>query len=134
MIYVLDASAMIAFLRQETGGEVVRLILADETNACYIHALNLCEVFYEFHRGAGEADAQRALQNVFSAGVLPRGDMDVEIWQEAGRFKSLFRRVSLADCFCLALSRRLGAELLTSDHHEMDALIPLNLCPIQFIR
>ncbi len=134
MNYVLDASALIAFLRDEQGAEVVEALLLDPENDCFAHALNLCEVFYGFHRDAGEVAAQTAIGSLRAAGVIPRADLDDAFWQEAGRLKSTFRRVSLADCLCIALARRQGAELVTSDHHEFDALAPLGLCTIRFIR
>src|SRR5437879_4979998 len=106
MSCVLDASALVAFLLDEPGAEVVHALLLEDGSACYAHALNLCEVFYHFHRESGEAAAQHAIESAFLAGVIPRAGMDVELWQEIGRFKSALRRVSLADCTCLALARR----------------------------
>jgi PIN domain nuclease of toxin-antitoxin system len=132
--YVLDASALIAFLRDEPGAERVDGLLTDPTNACYAHVLNLCEVFYDFHRQAGDAVALEALRDLETAGVITREDLEPQFWQEAGRLKSQFRRVSLADCFCTALTERLGAELVTSDHHEFDAIAPLGVVSILFIR
>ena len=55
MIYVLDSGAMIAFLRDETGADVVSAALADADSASIAHALNLCEVYYDFHRASGES-------------------------------------------------------------------------------
>ena len=52
MIFVLDASAMIAFLRGEPGADAVAEILLDSESQCHAHALNLCEVFYDFERAA----------------------------------------------------------------------------------
>jgi predicted nucleic acid-binding protein len=43
-------------------------------------------------------------------------------------------RISLADCFALALAERVGGTLVTSDHHEFDPIVPLAICPILFIR
>jgi predicted nucleic acid-binding protein len=43
-------------------------------------------------------------------------------------------RISLADCFCIVLAQELSGEVVTSDHHEFDPLVPLNLVPITFIR
>ena len=34
----------------------------------------------------------------------------------------------------IALAKQLAGEVVTSDHHEFDALVPLGLCPIRFIR
>jgi predicted nucleic acid-binding protein len=60
--------------------------------------------------------------------------MDSGFWQDAGQLKAIYVHVSLADCYCLALARRLGAELMTPNHHEFDALLPHSLCPVLFIR
>ena len=50
VIYVLDASAMIAFLRAEPGGEVMHGILQTDGNRIVAHSINLCEVYYDFFR------------------------------------------------------------------------------------
>src|SRR5688500_8661345 len=103
MIYVLDASAMIAYLRGEQGAEVVREALADLANQCFAHAINLCEVYYGGYRERGEAGAQEMIQDVYTTGVKLRDDFDSSFWQEVGRYKADLRRVSLADCCCVAL-------------------------------
>src|SRR5688500_18334037 len=134
MICVLDASALQAFLRQEPGGDVVRLLLRDSANTCFAHVVNLCELFYDFHCASGEPAAQAVIATLLSASVVPRDDMDAAFWQQAGRHKSAFRRISLADCFGLTLAQRVIGELVTADHHEFDPIAPLGLCPIRFIR
>lgn len=134
MIYVMDSSAMIAFLRNETGAAIVQGILTDPQNDCYAHALNLCEVFYDFSRSGGEQEAQNAVSELIKVGVTERRDLDAAFWQLAGRLKAIHRRVSLADCCALALTLRLGGELVTSDHHELDALAAAGVCPINFFR
>jgi PIN domain nuclease of toxin-antitoxin system len=134
VIYVLDASALQAFLRQEPGGDVVRLLLRDPDNTCFAHVVNLCEVFYDFRRASGEPTAQAVIATLLSASVIPRDDMDTTFWQQAGRHKADYRRVSLADCFGLALAQRVNGELVTADHREFDPLVPIGLCPIRFIR
>ena len=48
MPVVLDASAIIAFLRDEPGAQVVADHLRDERQRSFAHALNLCEVYYDF--------------------------------------------------------------------------------------
>jgi PIN domain nuclease of toxin-antitoxin system len=134
VIYALDGSAMIAFLRKEPGWDVVADLLSNVDNTCYAHAVNLCEVFYDYHRVGGEAAAQTALATLAAIRVLPRADMDPDFWQQVGRHKATYRHISIADCFCIALAQRLGGEAVTSDHHEFDPLVPLGLCPIRFIR
>lgn len=42
MSAVFDASALIAFLRDEPGAEAVQELLERNTASNYVHALNLC--------------------------------------------------------------------------------------------
>ena len=133
MIYALDTSAMVALLRNEPGAEVVRQLLRDTTNTCFAHAVNLCEVYYGFARALGEPAAQHVVQDLYAVRILPREDMDEPFWQDVGRLKAS-GGISLADCFGIALVRRVGGELVTSDHHELDPVLPLGLCPVRFIR
>ena len=133
MIYVLDACAMIAYLQGEAGGSVVDSMLRDPQHACYAHAINLCEVYYDFIRRMDEPTAEQAITDLFSAGVGERSDADPAFWRAAGRLKA-GRRVSLADAFCVALAQRLAGEVVTSDHHEFDTVAAAGICPVHFIR
>lgn len=134
MDFVLDASAMIAYLRNEPGAERVQQALLDSSQRCFAHALNLCEVFYDFHRAADQETALNALTDLRKAGVIENSDIDPQFWQTAGMLKANHRRISLADCFALTLSGRLGATILTADHHEFDPLVERGIAQIQFIR
>jgi PIN domain nuclease of toxin-antitoxin system len=134
MIYVLDASAMVALLRDEAGADVVDSTLSNTSNTCFAHAINLCEVYYDAIRERGEATALALIADLCDAGVQPREDLDPDFWQEVGRYKAAHRRVSLADCCGIVLTRRVNGEILTADHHEFDHIVPLELCPIRFIR
>ncbi len=44
MIYVLDACAMIAYLRGEEGGSEVDKLLVEPGARCVAHSVNLCEL------------------------------------------------------------------------------------------
>ena len=66
---------MIAFLRDEPGGEVVTdHFRAPECNA-FAHALNLCEVYYDFSRASSESTAASAINDLIALGVTERNDM-----------------------------------------------------------
>lgn len=134
MTYVFDSSALIALLRREPGGVTVNELFEDANNVCLAHSVNMCEVYYEINREYGEQAAQEALQVLYDSGLSIRNDMDEEFWQRAGRIKSAFRRISLADCFCATLADRAGAEMVTSDRHEMQALVSDGICTALFIR
>jgi hypothetical protein len=74
VIYVVDACAIIAYLRGEPGADGVSAVLIDPTHVCVAHALNLCEVCYDFSRASGET----------AVGVQPRSDLSIDFWQKAG--------------------------------------------------
>jgi len=98
-----------------------------------VHAVNLCEVYYDTLRMGGPAAAEKAMANVFGAGVVLRSDMDEAFWRQVGQFKVSPGKLSLADCFALALAVRTGGTLVTSDH-EFDPVAALGLCPVLFVR
>jgi len=133
MIYVLDANAMIALLRQEAGSEVIRDLLVDPQHTCVAHGVNLCEVLYAFTRAAGQARGRSAIEDLYAAGVGLRDDMDTPFWQKVGRVRAAYG-VPFADAFCLALAQRLKATLVTSDHDDFEPIVQLGLCPVQFFR
>ncbi len=133
MIYVLDACAMIALLRREPGEAVVWTHLGDSNNTCLAHAINLCEVYYDFHRDAGEAAAEGAVADLKALGIIERNDLDEALWKDTGKLKAR-GKISLADSLAIALTNRVGGTLLTSDHHELDAVASAGICSIIFIR
>ena len=133
-IEVLDASALVAYIKKEDGAIVVESLLDDPGSTCFAHSVNLCEVYYEVIRElSGEPTASQTIADLFAAGVIEADDMDRSFWQSVGQLKA-GGRISLADCFCIALAIRVGGRVVTSDHHEFDRLVPLRLCPILFIR
>jgi len=134
VIFVLDASAMIAYLRDEPGADAVAEALLDPTSRCHAHALNLCEVFYDFHRAAGPREALRAIADLAQVGVIEDASLPAVVWQAAGALKARLRRVSLADCFAIELAARLRGTILTADHHEFDVLAEQPEYAIRFIR
>lgn len=108
--------------------------LLEKDASCVAHSINLCEVFYDFYRDSGEAAANEAIEDIRWLGVVERNDLDETFWREAGTLKGTHRRVSLADCCAITLTKRIGGTLLSSDHHELDPLAALSVCPITFIR
>ena len=113
MSTVFDASALIAFLRDEPGAERVQNLLGPPL--AYVHALNLCEAYYDFRRASDQNAAESAIGDLIALGVEERNDMDSQFWRKAGELKAIHRRVSLADCCALALASRLGATLVSAD-------------------
>ena len=130
---VLDACAILAYLRKEPGAEVVDALLDDPDTVCYAHAINLVEVYYDAVRRMGAKAARTLLKELAEEGIKTRRDMGAAFLRRVGDLKAL-GKLSLADCFCIALAQAVGADLYTSDHHEFDRLVPLGLYSIVFIR
>lgn len=117
---VLDAYALIAFLRgEEAGSEVTGLLRRRPPPS--ISAVNLAEVGDRLVRGDGrsEADVRNKIDLVIAGGmeVEPPWLTDV---RRAGSLRARHydretSDLSLADCFCLATALRLGAAVATAD-------------------
>lgn len=133
MIFVLDSSAILAYIFGETGANAVNDLLTDPSNTCYAHAINLCEVYYTAIRRSNEQTARKILSGLSHVGVIEREDMGRKFWERVGELKSR-GRISLADCFCIVLAEELSGEVVTSDHKEFEPFVPLKICPIRFIR
>jgi predicted nucleic acid-binding protein len=134
MNIVLDACAMIAYLHGEPGRDIVRDHLADPANIPYAHVLNICEVYYDFVRRIDEVTASAAVADLRRVGLRTKRIMSERFWRRAGQLKGTVRRVSIADCFAITLANELDATVLTSDHHEFDAIAQQGICRVTFIR
>lgn len=132
--YVLDACALIAFLRREPGAALVDTLLTDTETICLVHAINLCEVYYDILRSDGSVIAKQSVEDIMAVGVEVREDLDSTFWQQVGDLKVNPGKLSLADCFAIALALRTNAAIVTSDHHEFDPIDSCGLVPFYFIR
>ena len=130
---VLDASAMLAFLRGEPGCEHVLASLLNDEAHCVAHAINACEVYYDILRSDGESAADAALSKLEESGVEIRSDMDAGFWKGVARRKAN-GRISLADCCGLTLTEVMDGEFHSADHHELDVLVAAGEERIVFIR
>ena len=106
-ISVLDACALLAYLRGEVGDAIVDGLLRDPKMTCMIHAINLCEVYYQLIRDSDVTRAGEIVADLQKTRLIVREDMDESFWQEVGQLKAR-GRISLPDCFCISLATRLG--------------------------
>ena len=124
MRYVLDASALMALLKNEAGGGAVsELIYAAYKGEAWIsmHKLNLLEVYYDVYRFRGRELAEKIVAEVNNGPVTIVSQISDAVFVEAGRLKGTYR-ISLADSIALAEAGTSEAELVTADHHEFDAV------------
>jgi hypothetical protein len=86
-----------------------------------MHICNLGEVYYDFFQSDGLSAAQMAWTNTLALPLELRRDADDAFIQRVGIIK-VEERISFANAFALALSERLDIPLITTDHHEFDAV------------
>jgi PIN domain nuclease of toxin-antitoxin system len=121
-IYILDACAVIAFLKDETGADAVENILFQaQDNLCGVimNKINLLEVYYGFYYSDGKDYALKQLKNIMEMPVKFIDILSNATFYEAGRLKANYK-ISLADSILLAESIVNGFVVVSSDHHEFD--------------
>lgn len=130
---MLDASAIIAYLRDEPGADAVEDLLVNDHEVCMAHAVNLCEAYYKMSQHTDESEVRSALQD-FSARIVVRTDLDQPFWLEVGRYKASMRSTPLADCFVVALANHENAEAVTADYEDFEPIEADGVCRVAFIR
>ena len=122
--YILDACALIAFMKRELGFEIVRNILIDASDhktSVYMNKLNLLEVFYGIRRAEGLAQAENVYNKVSRLPIAIIDGISDDVFLEASRIKSMYK-MSLAESIALGEASVMGASLITLDHHEFDTV------------
>ena len=109
MTVVLDASAILAFVQDEPGAEIVEAALGEPA---WCGAANWSEVAQKVLGAGRNWDLVRALLASYELRVEPVLTEDAE-WA-ARRWKA-GEALSLADRLCLALGERVDTEVLTAD-------------------
>ena len=110
MSVVLDASALLAYLQDEPGGERVRGVLADSV----MSSVNWAEVI---GKARDERVDTRGLREDLASLGLALEPFSAEQGEIAGRLKERTRRLglSLGDRACLALGSDRGETVYTAD-------------------
>ena len=109
-LIVIDASALLATLRNEIGAESIDV----ELDGAMISSINFAEAAQRQYRdGKTRADMQ-AMSFELGLVIVP---VDTELALDAAEFRELGRAAGLsqADCICLALAKREGVAALTGD-------------------
>jgi ribonuclease VapC len=118
-MYVLDASALLAYLNDEPGGNEVEAILED----AFISTVNLAEVLQKATRN--DISATQLATDISGMGVhsvafdASMAAMTAELWS-----RTKHRGLSLADRGCLSLAAQLNAIAVTTDRAWADLDLP----------
>jgi predicted nucleic acid-binding protein len=122
--FILDACAVIAFLSKEEGSDKLRDLLSrarQKEIRIFMHNLNLLEVYYGLYRTYGEVPANTRINLMKHLPLVFVSEISGPMFNEAGRLKARYK-MSLADAVLVAEASILGAAVVTSDHHELDAI------------
>jgi PIN domain nuclease of toxin-antitoxin system len=124
MDYVLDACAVLAFLNDEEGADLVEDLLNRKTAGeitLFMSIVNLLEVYYNELRDKDAEIAQVVLDMVqrYSITVIDR--ISDFAFHEAARLKVTYK-LSFADAIGLAARAELSGTFVSSDHSELEAV------------
>ena len=113
---VLDASALLAYLRKETGYATIKDVFTEAAETGYpllMSTVNWGEVVYVLIKAVGLEEAEHALQviDTFPLELIP---VSQELAMQAAIYKAI-KKLPYSDSFAAALARLRKAELLTAD-------------------
>ena len=108
MTTVLDASALLAWLQEEPGADIVR----DRLNGGIATAANWSEVMQKTQQHGRDANEVAVLLQALGIEVV---DVTKEDGEEAARMWSRAQHFSLVDRLCLAAAKRLELSATTAE-------------------
>lgn len=125
-IYLFDACALIAYLTAEEGKDVVGDVLRQASKyrvntKIYMHKINLLEVYYQTAKKCGEEKANDTMETISEMPIEIIDGLSNVIFRKSGILKSKYK-MSLADSVAVAESALRDGILVTSDHHELEAV------------
>ena len=120
---VLDAFAVLAFLKDEPAAARVAELVQDEPRPA-LTALGVAEVLDHLVRLVG-IDEEDAVLDLAQLGLAVAHAVDGDVGSRSGRLRARHyhrrsRAISLADCVAAEVARREGMPLATSDPHLLD--------------
>ena len=116
-VYILDAFAVMAFLRDEEGaGEVEKILKRAKQGKIklYMHNINLGEIYYNVLREEGENKANAVLAIVKQYPVEYVQNISEDYLLTAAKIKGRYS-VSYADAFAIATAIQKNGILITGD-------------------
>ncbi len=113
---VLDSFAILAFLNEERGFDVVKRLLRQAGRGqikLYLNEINAGECYYIIHKTRSKAAAERFLLTLQTLSIELAGNNFHDIIETA-RIKGDFT-LSYADAFVISTARKLNALIYTGD-------------------
>jgi predicted nucleic acid-binding protein len=130
--FVLDTSALLAFMQDEAGAErVERILMSARERRCAISIsfISLAEIYYVSSHESGRSEALEAVVHV-KALPLTVVESSERLTLSAGNIKAN-HRLSLADAFIAATALQTGATLVHKDpeFEQLNKVIRLEKLP-----
>lgn len=124
--YVLDASALLALLHSEPGGEIVEDLLA----AAVISSVNWSEVVQKALDRQADPEGMRQDIEALGLAILP---FTTELAERTARLRQPTQHLglSLGDRACLALAAELGLPAVTTDRVWKDLEVDVEIRAIR---
>lgn len=112
--FVLDTSALLAFMTGEEGADTVERILSGKGNSLFIPWAVLFEIYYITRRARGEKEADRRFVLIKELPASILWQMEEPDVLASARIKAQFP-ISFADSIIAAAALRLDATLVHKD-------------------
>jgi predicted nucleic acid-binding protein len=134
-VFVLDSSALLAFLYGEPGHQRVAELLttAGDRMVLRLHRIHLGEVYYVFYRKGGERLAEEMLADVRQLPIILEDRVSPALMREAGRLKASYR-LSYADAFAAGLARLRHGTLVSADRREFGPVEAAREVSVSWVR
>jgi PIN domain nuclease of toxin-antitoxin system len=122
---VLDASALLADIKDEPGADAVRGIMRETADGLFMHAVNASEVAYHLIRFG--LPPVLAFRLAVPKGIVIVEDLERRLWERSALLKAEYRNLALGDCVAISLAESLDAELVTGDRLFRDVATPATM-------
>ncbi|MFH1758000.1 MAG: type II toxin-antitoxin system VapC family toxin [Pseudomonadota bacterium] len=114
---LLDSFALLAYLNQENGFEIIKSVLAKAQKSgifLVMNEINIGESYYILFRKRGRAKADYFLEYILPGLPITAVANDFQQVIDAARIKAEYS-LSFADCFTVVTARREEATIMTGD-------------------
>ncbi len=135
-VFILDSSALLAFLSNEKGANIVSNYIknaADNKIELLLHSINCLEIFYKTYKKGGKKKSLEVLSIIQKLPILIIEEFNIETLKIAGEIKGKYK-LSLTDSAAISLSKIKKGILLTTDHHEMEIIKKNKIIDIKWVR
>lgn len=129
---VLDASAIVCWLKGEPGVDRMREIRRDP-DGNVIHGVNIAEIGYIIYREDRTVLAA-VMAHLRAAHVSVAWNTDEALLTWVVDLKTRYAPISLADAFAVALAADRRLPLITTDRGELQKVAQAGVCQIEFLR